>query len=163
MVCNWSLGNSKSPQVTRTFLSILTNPNNAVIWMFSTRLFLSKSSSPYINPLVNVPRAPITIDIIVTYMFYIFSVPLQGPNINHSFLSVWLCGLLGQQSSQFGKLTSLFFSITRSGRLAEIRWSICISKSQSLCILFSKRDSGLYIYIYIFFFVWSNFNFLHNS
>ena len=44
--------------------------------------------------------------------------------------------------------------ITGSGCLAEIWWSICISKSQS------RSDSGLCIY---YLFIWSNFNFLHNS
>ena len=58
----------------------------------------------------------------------------------------------------------LFFfnlsTITWSGRLAEIRWS-CISESQTtLCVSFSRTDSGLCIYHLI---VWSNLNFLHNS
>ena len=46
------------------------------------------------------------------------------------------------------------------GRLVEIRWSVCISKSQSsLYLSFSRTDSGLCIY---HLFVWSNFYFLHN-
>ena len=54
-----------------------------------------------------------------------------------------------------------FLIIIRSGRLAQISWSVCISKSQkNLCILFSRIDSGLCIY---HFFIWSNFNFLHSS
>ena len=45
-----------------------------------------------------------------------------------------------------------------SGRLAEIRWSVCMSKSQrSLCVPFSRRDVGLGIYNL---FVLSNFNFI---
>ena len=40
--------------------------------MVSTRGLTSKSSSLRINPLVTVPRAPITIGIIVTFMFPIF-------------------------------------------------------------------------------------------
>ena len=82
--------------------------------------------SPCINPSVAVPRAPITFGIIVTFMFQI---PSQGPGTYPSFrfLSILLCGLPGQQSPQFW-----------SGRLAEIRWSVCISKSQrSLCDSFS--------------------------
>ena len=52
-------------------------------------------------------------------------------------------------------------TITRSGRLAVIRWSVYKSKSQrSLCVSFSRTGSGLCIY---HLFVWSNFNFLHNS
>ena len=41
-------------------LSILAVLNKAVVWMFSTRPPTSLSSSPYSNPLVTVPNAPIT-------------------------------------------------------------------------------------------------------
>ena len=40
--------------------------------MVSTRLLISKSSSPFNNPLVTVPKAPITIGMIVTIMFHSF-------------------------------------------------------------------------------------------
>ena len=74
------------------------------------------------------------------------------------FCSV-VCGKVANSASSF------FFwmgvTITRSGRLAEIRWSIWISKSQrSLCALFSLTDSRLIIY---HLFIWSNLNFLHIS
>ena len=72
MVFHWSLSDSKSPQVSRTLLRILAVLNNAVVWMVSTRLSTSKSSSPFSNPVVTVPKAPITIGIIVTYMFHSF-------------------------------------------------------------------------------------------
>ena len=57
----WSLSDSKCPQVSRTLLSILTVLNNVVVWMVSTRSPISKSSSPFSNPLVTVPNTPITI------------------------------------------------------------------------------------------------------
>ena len=42
MVFHWSLSDSKSPQFSRTLLSILADLNNAVVWMVSTcPLFLS--------------------------------------------------------------------------------------------------------------------------
>ena len=53
-------------------------------------------------------------------------------------------------------LQLLFFLLIliRSGRLAQICWSVYISKSQSsLCVLFSRIDSGLCIH---HLFVWSN-------
>ena len=75
MVFHWSLNDSKSPQVSRTLLSILSVLNNAVIWMVSTRPPTSKSSSPFSNPLVTVQKAPITISIIVTFMFHSFFNP----------------------------------------------------------------------------------------
>ena len=68
----WSLSNSKSPQVSRTLLSILADLNIAVVWMDSTRPRTSKSSSTFNNPLVTVPKAPFTIGIIVTFMFRCF-------------------------------------------------------------------------------------------
>ena len=40
--------------------------------MVSTRPPTSKSSSPFSNPLVTVPNAPITIGIIVICMFHMF-------------------------------------------------------------------------------------------
>ena len=55
----------------------------------------------------------------------------------------------------------VFFTITRSGRLAEIGWYVCISKSHRiLCVSFSRMESGSFIY---HLFVWSNVNFLPNS
>ena len=57
MFFHWSLNDSKSPKVSRTLLSILLDLNNAVVWMVSTP-FISKSSSPFINHLVTIPRAP---------------------------------------------------------------------------------------------------------
>ena len=72
MVFHWSLSDSKSPQVFKTHLSILADLNNAVVRTVSTRPVISKSSSPCTNFLVIVPRAPITIGIIVTFKFHSF-------------------------------------------------------------------------------------------
>ena len=72
MVFHWSLSDSKSPQVSRTLLSILAVLNNVVAWMVTTRPSTSKSSSLFSNPLVTVPNAPITIGIIVTCRFHSF-------------------------------------------------------------------------------------------
>ena len=72
MVFHWILSDSKSPQVSRTLLSILAVLNNAVVWMVSTSPPTPKSSSPFSNPLVTVPNPPITIGIIVTCMFHSF-------------------------------------------------------------------------------------------
>ena len=72
MVFHWNLSDSKCPQVSRTLLGILAILNNAVVWIVSTCPQTSKSSSPFSNPLVTVPNAPITIGIIVTFMFHSF-------------------------------------------------------------------------------------------
>ena len=69
MVFHWSLSSSESPQVSRTFLSILAVLNNVVVWMVSTRPLISKSSCPFNNSSMTVSEAPITSGIIVTFMF----------------------------------------------------------------------------------------------
>ena len=76
MVFHWSLSDSKSPQVSRTCLSFLAVLNNAVIWMVSTRQPTSQSSRPFNNPLVIVPKTPITNGTIVAFMFHSFFNPL---------------------------------------------------------------------------------------
>ena len=55
MVFHWSLSDSKSPQVSKTLLSILAVLNDVVVWMVSTRPPTSKSSTSFSNPLVTVP------------------------------------------------------------------------------------------------------------
>ena len=72
MVFHWSLTDSISLQVPRALVSILAVLNNAVVWMVSIRPPTSKTSSPFNNPLVTLPKAPITISIIVTFMFHSF-------------------------------------------------------------------------------------------
>ena len=47
MVFHWILSDNKSPQVTRTFLSILAVFTIAVVWMVATCPPTSKSSSPF--------------------------------------------------------------------------------------------------------------------
>ena len=46
------------------------------------------------------------------------------------FPSILLWGHLRQQSKQFCKFSCFFLIIIMSSRLAEIRWSVCVSKSQ---------------------------------
>ena len=72
MVFHWSLSGSKSPQVSRTLLRILAVLSNAVVWIVSAHLPISKSSRPFNNPLVIVPKSQITIGTIVTFMFHSF-------------------------------------------------------------------------------------------
>ena len=70
------------------------------------------------------------------------------------FVVHWNCKVHNSASSCF------LLIIIRSGLLVEVRWSAGISKSQrSLCVSFSRIDSGLCIYHLL---IWSNFNFLHN-
>ena len=156
MVSHWSLSDSKSPLVSRTLFNILADLNNVVVWMVSIRTLISKSSSLCINPLVTVPKEAITIGITVSFTFYSF---FQFP----SKVQVLILQFYSDQTAKSTTQQVLFFLlvITRSDRLAEIRSSVYISKSQrSLCISFSRIDSGLCIY---HLFIWPNFNFLHNA
>ena len=71
MVFHWSLSDSRSPQVSRTLLIILTDLN-AVIGMVLIRPLISNSFSPFTKPLGTVLSAPITIGITVTLMLHSF-------------------------------------------------------------------------------------------
>ena len=84
-----SLRENKSPQVSWTHLSI-----PAVVWTVPTRPVISKSSSPCTNPLVIVPRTPVTIGIIVAFMFHSFFSSLARSRhlsfFSHSFnFTLW--------------------------------------------------------------------------
>ena len=156
-VFHWSLSDSKSPQVSSTLLSILAVFNNAVVWMVSTRPPTSKSFRPFNNPLVIVPKTPIKIGTIVTFLFHSFFNSFFFFSHSFSFI-LWSAG-----TAKSTILQVLFFLliIIKSGLLAEIRWSVCISKShRSLCVSFSRKGAGLCIN---HLFVWSNLNFLHVS
>ena len=63
----WVWVTASPPQVSRTRLRILAVLSNAVFWIISTCSPTSMSSRPFNNPLFIVPKAPITIGIIVTF------------------------------------------------------------------------------------------------
>ena len=99
MVFHWSLSASKSPQISRTLLSIPDVLNYAIVWMVSTRPPTSKSSRHFNNPLFTLPKAPIIpVGIIVTFMFHcFFSILKQSrgtyPFFSHSFSFIlWSAG-----------------------------------------------------------------------
>ena len=69
VVSQWSLRDSKSPQVSRTLLSILAGLSNAVVWVVSTCPLISKSSSFLSNPLGIIQNAPTTVGITFIFMF----------------------------------------------------------------------------------------------
>ena len=144
MVFHWSLCDSKSPQVSRTLLSILAVLDNVVVWMVSTRPPTSKFSSTLNNPLFTVPNAPITIDMIVTCMFHSF-LNFIARSKYLSFFSHFFSFILwsaGRAKSTISQVLPFLLIIIRPGLLAEIRRSVCTSKSQrGLCLIVIK--SGL--------------------
>ena len=107
IVFHRSLNDSKSPQASRTLLSIPADLNNAVICMVFTGPLIFKSSSPFINPLMTVPSAPITIRITVTFIFHSFSVLLQGlcTYLSFRFHSVLPCYQPERQSPLFDRFS----------------------------------------------------------
>ena len=109
MVSHRSLSDNKSPQVSRSLLSILADLNNVVVGTVYTCPLIFQSSSSVMNPLVTVP---IVIGISVTFMFhsFCFSVLLQGQGtfLSFWFLSALLCGQLERQSLLFDKFSFFF-------------------------------------------------------
>ena len=106
MVVYRSLSESKSPQVSKTLLSILAVLNNVVVWMVSTRPSSSKYPNPFYNPLVTVTKESITICIIVMF---------------HSFFN-------SLANSRYLSFFSLSFSF--------IKWPAGTAKSTILQVLF---------------------------
>ena len=113
MVFHGSLSDNKSPQVSRTLLSILADLNNAVVCVVSSCPLISKSFNPSINPLVTETSFSCS---------SVSSILSQGRGIYPSFhfLLILLCGQPGLHVYNFA--SSLFLLIIiRSGRLAEIK------------------------------------------
>ena len=135
----------------------------SVFWPFTTMLNfgwsplvlrLPSSPVPCNNPLVTVPNAPITIGVIVTFMFHSFFSSLARLRYL-AFCSLSVFSVVSRYSKvhNFGSYLFLLI-IIRPGLLAEIWWLVCMSKShRSLCVSFSRTAAGLCIY---YFFVWSN-------
>ena len=91
-----------SPQISRTFLSILTDFSTAMAWMVSILLLISSSLSLFSKPLESVPKAQTTIVIIVSMFHNCFLVNWQNPRIClsfHFFYFFLLCGPLERQNS----------------------------------------------------------------
>ena len=138
MVSHWSPSNSKSPQISRTLLSILTYLNSAVVWMVYARPSISNSS-------------------ILWWLFQVHQLQLVSPSCSIDFYSPLarskycfffrfllfsFCGQPGWENPLFGISFFVLFTFPRFGLLAGIRWSVCISKSQRIfCISFSGTDS----------------------
>ena len=129
MVLHWSLSDCKSPQVSRTRLSILAVLSNSVVWIVSTRPPTSKSSRPFNNPLVTVPNIPITIGTIVTFMFHSFFNSLARSRYL-SFFSLsfrFILWFTGTAKSKFLQIFLFLLIIMRSGLLTGIKWSVLVN------------------------------------
>ena len=131
VVFHWSLSDNKSTQVSRTILSILSNLDNAIVWVV-----LSQSSliTLIFNSLLrSLARFKNFSFFSFSLIFFLWSAETAKPTIRHV-------------------LFFLFFFL-----LIITRWSVCISKSQKMLrVSFSWMNSGLYKYHLD---VWANFSF----
>ena len=93
MIFPWSLRDTKSPQISRTLLSIRADLNNSVVIMISARPSISRSSNPLIKPLGIVPRAPIRITI--KFMFHSFYYHYYFTLLRVFQNGVWWCLHIG--------------------------------------------------------------------
>ena len=81
MVFHWSL-HDKSPEVSRTILSIWSDFNNTVVWMVSARPPISISLIFFTKAFKDLPSTLIIISITVTFIFDSFSVLCQGLSLS---------------------------------------------------------------------------------
>ena len=112
MVFQWSLRDRKSPQVFRTFLSILADLNNAAVWMVWARSLIFNSSSSLTKRLWGFYFK------CSGYKWYhrhlnspLIFVLSQGLSTFLSFRFLWcsLCRLLWHQNPLFGRFSFFFF------------------------------------------------------
>ena len=121
--------------------------------MVSTRPPISKYSCPFYYPN--------TISIIVSFTFHSFSIPYKSSGIL-LFIFFQFYSVVSRDSKVYNFSSSLFllFIIIKSGRLAETRWSVCMSKShRSLSVILKDRCWV----VHIPFVRMVKFKFLHNS
>ena len=125
-----------SPQVWRTLLCILVDHNNALVWIVSSRLTISMSSSLFTELLVTVPRAPTTIGIIVSFMLLSFVNFLGG--YRYLFFFRFQFYSVVSLESKIPNSTILFFvdyKFWRSGRDLLIRLFLKIPEEFACLIL----------------------------
>ena len=130
--------------------------------MVSNRPLISNSSSPSTIFLMILSSAPFTTGITVASMFNHFFQFLSQEQVLIFLLAFFQFYSVICRDSKVNNMVGslLLLTIIRTGRLAEVGWSVCLWKSQkSFCVSFSITDSGLYIN---HLFVWWNFNFLHS-
>ena len=145
--------------------------NNAVVWMVSTRPATSKSSRPFNNPLVTLPKAPIAIGMIVNFIFHSFFNSLAWSWYLKSFLilSVLFCGQPEHLSRQSllaswcpGFVFWPIFTMLRSGSSQCLLWfSSQFYKTEEALIkapiLFGITTSIMFqMFFFIFLSSWAN-------
>ena len=129
--------------MSRTLLTILAVLNNTVVWTVSTLPVTSKSSCPCTNPLVTVQIAPITIGIIVTFMFHSFFNSLARSRylslFSHSFnFTLWPAGTAKFTILQVLYFFVYYYKVWSSGRDKAIRLYVKIPEEFE-CVILQDR------------------------
>ena len=127
------------------FYGSLSDVKSPFVWMVSTRVFISKIFNPFNNPSVTVASVPITIGITVTFMFHSFFSSLARSRYLYLFIPSFNFTLCSARTvkSTIRQVLCFLLTLTRSGRLVEIRWFVSISKSQRIsCVSFIRRILG---------------------
>ena len=154
---------TESLQVCKSLLSILAVLKNTVVWMVSTCPPTSKSSSPFNNHLVTLPKAPMTIGVIVTFMFHSF---FQFPSkfkvliFLFTFLQFYFVISRDSKVDKFENYLFLLLIIIKCGLLSRLGDQSVCQSPVGFFVSFSWTDAGLCIY---HLFVWSNLRLINNS
>ena len=150
---------AKYHQVFWTLLSILVNLNNDVVLIISTRSLLYKSCCPctslwwqYRARILHLLSQLPSCSIVIFFSYFARSTYLS---LFKFFLQYYPVVRRNGKIQYLANSLFFFLNVTTSNRLAEIRWYVCISKSnRMLCISFSRTDSGS--------FIWTSLRFWHN-
>ena len=136
MVFHGSLSESKFPEVSKIRLIILPNLNNAIVWMVSARSQISISFNPFSNLLGLFRAHQLKWYHCHIHVPYFFSSQEKSWYLSLFSLSIiftlWFTGTATSTLLMVLILFLFFFSITLSSYLAEIRWSVYISKFQKI-------------------------------
>ena len=115
MAFHWSQADSKSPQVSRTLLSILADLSNAVAWVLPTHPLISNTSRPCTNPLMIVPSTSVIVGITVIFMshsccFFQFPCKNLGSYLSFCFPSVLPYGHMEQLNQLMNRFLLFWLS-----------------------------------------------------
>ena len=116
MVIHWSLGDSKHPQVSRTFLGILADCNNSLVWRVLILPPISNFWSLFSKPFGIVSSSPVRI---VIPMFHCFLAFWQG----QSTCLIFRCFFFNTPGDFFKQSLADGLSLSEWQRLSLVFWT----------------------------------------
>ena len=153
LVFHRNLSDNKSSQVCRTFLSVLTDLKNAVVWSF-WQLFQTRTNICY-HRHPHVPQFFFFFGFLLCFVLFFFRSLARSKYFVYFSLSfiftLWSAGTSKSTRWQFLIFFLIYLFILwiniRSSLVALIRWPVCITKSLGiLYVSYSRTDSGLCMY-----------------